>query len=162
MAAPLVSDALGAVIEPLPPPEPLKPKDGRPRLDNQTALTGILFVLRSGIPLDLPSVEMGCGSGMTCRRRLHEWASRGYDFAHCRQALCRRGIVRRIASAVSRTASAWDGTDGWSSVRLPGSPAFAASPSAPSDAPTSSPPPTTSPPALSAGVSSRNGSVRRS
>ncbi|CAO3449046.1 hypothetical protein [Azospirillum largimobile] len=46
MAAPLVPDALWAIIEPLIPPEPLKLKGGRPRLDDRAALTGILFVLR--------------------------------------------------------------------------------------------------------------------
>jgi len=50
MAAPLVPDALWAIIKPLIPPEPPKPKGGRPRLDDRAALTGILFVLRTGIP----------------------------------------------------------------------------------------------------------------
>lgn len=50
MAKPLVSDALWAVIEALRPPEPPKPKGGRPRLINRAALTGILFILRSGTP----------------------------------------------------------------------------------------------------------------
>ena len=77
MAAPLVSDALWAIIEPLIPPEPPKPKGGRPRLDDRAALTGILFVLRTGIPWELLPVEMGCGSGMTCWRRLHEWHRAG-------------------------------------------------------------------------------------
>ena len=72
MAAPLVSDALWALIEPLLPPEPPKPKGGRPQLDNRAALTDILSVLRSGIPWELLPVEMGCGSGMTCWRQLHE------------------------------------------------------------------------------------------
>jgi Transposase and inactivated derivatives len=84
MAAPLVSDALWAIIEPLIPPEPPKPKGGRPRLDDRAALTGILFVLRTGIPWELLPVEMGCGSGMTCWRRLHEWHRAGvWERLHC-------------------------------------------------------------------------------
>ncbi len=66
MARPLVPDDLWAAIEPLLPPERPKPKGGRPRLADRAALTGILFVLKTGIPWeDLPQ-EMGCGSGMTC------------------------------------------------------------------------------------------------
>ncbi len=92
MSQPLVSDALWAVIEPLLPPEPPKPKGGRPRVPDRAALTGILFVLRSGIPWEmlpwemlpcemlpqemLPQ-EMGCGSGMTCWRRLRDWQQAG-------------------------------------------------------------------------------------
>jgi transposase len=45
----LVSDDLWAVIAPLLPPEPPKPKGGRPRLDGRNALTGIIFDLKSGI-----------------------------------------------------------------------------------------------------------------
>ncbi len=77
MAAPLVSDALWAVVEPLIPPEPPKPKGGRPRLSDRAAPTGILFVLKSGIPWEMLPMEMGCGSGMTCWRRLHEWQRAG-------------------------------------------------------------------------------------
>jgi transposase len=55
MAKPLVSDELWELIEPLLPPEPPKPKGGRPRVSNRQALTGILFVLKTGIPwADLP------------------------------------------------------------------------------------------------------------
>jgi transposase len=44
---------------------------------NQNALRGILFVLKTGIRwADLPQ-EMGCGSGMTCWRRLQEWHGLG-------------------------------------------------------------------------------------
>jgi transposase len=40
-------------------------------------LTGILFVLKSGIAWeDLPQ-EMHCGSGMTCWRRLRDWQQAG-------------------------------------------------------------------------------------
>jgi transposase len=77
MAKPLVSDELWEVIKPLLPPEPPKPKGGRPRLPDRVALTGILFVLRSGIPWEMLPQEMGCGSGMTCWRRLHEWQAAG-------------------------------------------------------------------------------------
>jgi len=77
MPKPLVSDGLWKLIEPLLPPEPPKPKGGRPRLPDGAALTGILFVLRSGIPWEMLPQEMGCGSGMTCWRRLHEWQAAG-------------------------------------------------------------------------------------
>ena len=77
MAKQLVSDELWAAIEPLLPPEPPKPRGGRPRLDDRKALTGILFVLKSGIPWEMLPQEMGCGSGMTCWRRLRDWQQAG-------------------------------------------------------------------------------------
>ena len=40
-------------------------------------LTGILFVLRSGIPWNMLPQEMGCGSGITCWRRLVRWQRAG-------------------------------------------------------------------------------------
>ena len=73
MSKPLLPDDLWAVVEPLLPPEPPKPKGGRPRVPDRAALTGILFVLRSGTPWVLLPQEMGCGSGMTCWRRLRDW-----------------------------------------------------------------------------------------
>jgi transposase len=73
MAKPILDDELWAVLELLLPPEPLRPRGGRPRLPNKQVLTGILFVLRSGIPWELLPKERGCGSGMTCWRRLQEW-----------------------------------------------------------------------------------------
>ncbi len=77
MAKELVTDELWGVIEPLLPEEPPKPKGGRPRVDDRAALTGILFVLKSGIPWEMLPQEMGCGSGMTCWRRLEEWHEAG-------------------------------------------------------------------------------------
>src|ERR1051325_3618864 len=78
MAKRLLTDYLWEVIAPLLPAEPAKPKGGRPRaITNRAALTGILFVLRTGIPWELLPQEMGCGSGMTCWRRLREWQHAG-------------------------------------------------------------------------------------
>ncbi len=79
MAKPLVDDELWAVIEPLlPAPKPRRFRyPGRKPVDNRRALTGILFVLKTGIGWeDLPQ-EMGCGSGMTCWRRLRDWETAG-------------------------------------------------------------------------------------
>ena len=78
MAKKLVDDALWEVVQPLLPPPPPHPHGrGRPRLSDRAALTGILFVLKSGIPWEMLPQEMGCGSGMTCWRRLSEWHQAG-------------------------------------------------------------------------------------
>ena|SRR6266536_1206546 len=73
MAKQLVTDELWDIIEPLLPKEPPKPKGGRPRVSDRAALTGILFVLRTGLPWEYLPLELGCGSGMTCWRRLRDW-----------------------------------------------------------------------------------------
>jgi transposase len=77
MARPIVSDELWKRVEPLLPKQKPNPKGGRPRLPDRDALTGIIFVLKTGIPWeDLPR-EMGCGCGMTCWRRLRDWQQAG-------------------------------------------------------------------------------------
>jgi transposase len=79
MAKPLLPDELWNRIEPLlPPPKPRRFRfPGRKPIDNRKALIGILFVLRTGIRWeDLPR-ELGCGSGMTCWRRLRDWQAAG-------------------------------------------------------------------------------------
>lgn len=73
MARRLLPDEVWQLIEPLLPKHPSRPKGGRPLIDDRDVLTGILFMLKTGIAWeDLPS-EMGCGCGMTCLRRLREW-----------------------------------------------------------------------------------------
>lgn len=77
MAKPLLTDELWARIEPLIPPQPPKPKGGRPPIPDRAALTGILFIMRTGCPWEYLPKELGCGSGMTCWRRLRDWHAAG-------------------------------------------------------------------------------------
>jgi transposase len=75
----LVTDQLWERLEPLlpPPPERRPIHPGRYRLDSRKVLTGILFVLKTGIAWeDLPA-ELGCGCGKTCRYYLRYWHSLG-------------------------------------------------------------------------------------
>jgi transposase len=82
MTRPLVNDELWQRIEPLLPPHKRRFWGGRPPIDDRIALTGILFVLKTGIPWeDLPQ-EIGC-CGMTCWRRLRDWQQAGvWDRLH--------------------------------------------------------------------------------
>ena len=66
MAKPILPDELWTIIEPLIPVHTPSPKGGRPRLDNRATLTGILFVLRTGLLWEYLPQELGCGSGMRC------------------------------------------------------------------------------------------------
>src|SRR5438552_8562628 len=78
MARPLVSDGLWELMEPLIPKVKRRHRyPGRKRLDDRKVLSGILFVLQTGIPWEYLPKEMGCGSGMTCWRRLREWQEAG-------------------------------------------------------------------------------------
>lgn len=96
MAKPLVPDELWAEIEPELPAEPPKPKGGRPRVADRDCLTGIVFVLKSGIPWELLPQEMGCGSGMTCWRRLRAWQDAGVWGRLHRKLLDKLGAADRI------------------------------------------------------------------
>jgi transposase len=78
MASPLVPDELWEVVEPLIPKVERRYRyPGRKRVPDRRTLTGILFVLKTGIAWeDLPQ-EIGCGSGVTCWRRLRDWQEQG-------------------------------------------------------------------------------------
>jgi transposase len=79
MLAPwIVSDELWALVEPLLPKKQRRFRHpGRKRLPDRQALCGILFVLHTGIAWRHLPLELGFGSGATCRRRLDEWQAGG-------------------------------------------------------------------------------------
>src|SRR5258707_1474800 len=75
----LVTDALWEHLQPLLPPPPQRRFrfPGRMPLDYRKILTGILFVLKTGIAWeDLPA-ELGCGCGKPCRHYLQVWYQAG-------------------------------------------------------------------------------------
>jgi transposase len=76
---PLVSDALWDRIAPLLPPPPRRRFrfPGRKPIDQRQILTGILFVLKTGIAWDDLPAELGCGCGKTCRKYLRRWHEAG-------------------------------------------------------------------------------------
>ena len=75
----LVSDALWERVQPLLPPPPRRRFrfPGRKPLDYRKILTGILFVLKTGIAWDDLPAELGCGCGKTCRYYLQLWHQAG-------------------------------------------------------------------------------------
>jgi transposase len=77
MAKPLLTDELWERIKPLLPRRKPSPKGGRPPVPDRAALTGILFVLRTGCQWEYLPQELGCGSGTTCWRRLRDWQEAG-------------------------------------------------------------------------------------
>lgn len=76
---PLVTDALWERLRPLlPAPPPRRFRfPGRTPLDYRKVLTGILFVLETGIAWDDLPAELGCGWGKTCRQYLQAWHQAG-------------------------------------------------------------------------------------
>ena len=82
MAKLLVTDELWEIVEPLLPKHPPSPKGGHPRVPDRVCLSGILFVLKTGIPWEDFPQEMGC-CGMTLWNRLEEWTKAGvWDELH--------------------------------------------------------------------------------
>ena len=97
MAKPLIEDSLWSVIQPLLPTRTRRRKfPGRKPISDRAALTGILFVLKTGMVWrDLP-LELGCGSGMTCWRRLRDWQLAGVWEKLHRELLRRLHLAERI------------------------------------------------------------------
>ena len=111
MAKPLLPDALWEIIEPLLPAlPPPGPRGGRPPLPHRQALTGILFVLKTGLPWeDLPA-ELNCGCGMSCWRRLAgagklEWSKCAIDSSSVRAVFGGSIPARAPRTAGRRAAS---------------------------------------------------------
>jgi transposase len=97
MAKPLIDDSLWTIIQPLLPTRTRRRKyPGRKPVSDRAALTGILFVLKTGMAWrDLP-LELGCGSGMTCWRRLRDWQKTGVWEKLHRELLRRLHVADRI------------------------------------------------------------------
>ena len=118
MARQWVTDELWGEIEALLPPEPPKPKGGRPRVPDRQCLVGIVFVLRTGCAWnDLPA-ELDCGHGSTCWRRFQSWSEAGVWEGLWHRILDHLGRQKRIdwSRAVADSASVRAGFGG----RIPG------------------------------------------
>ena len=79
MAKPLVSDALWERLAPLlPPPKRRRRRfPGRKPLDFRKVVTGIVFVLKTGIPWDEVPAELGWGCGRTLKKYFQAWQKAG-------------------------------------------------------------------------------------
>ena len=68
-------------------------KEWQPRGDDERALKGAIFVLRTGILWEeLNSQEPGCGSGMNCWKRRQDWQIAGARQSQTRIAPSVRSI----------------------------------------------------------------------
>ena len=114
MAQPLLDDALWARLEPLlpKPRRRARRRGGRLRVSERAALTGILFVLRGGLPCQMLPREMGCGSGSTCWRRLVEWEWRRLHETLLAE-LRRRGRLDQRWTVVGGSVRAMRGEKNW-------------------------------------------------
>ncbi|KKB60777.1 transposase, partial [Robbsia andropogonis] len=85
MNKPMIADELWRRLEPLLSQAKARREKypGRKPVPDRAALNGIAFVLHTALRWrDLPA-EMGCGSGVTCWRRLRDWQEAGvWDRLH--------------------------------------------------------------------------------
>ena len=84
MAKPILDEQLWKIVEPMIPKRKRRFRyPGRKPISDRATLTGILFVLKTGIGWEHLPKEMDCGSGMTCWRRLRDWQKAGvWDKIH--------------------------------------------------------------------------------
>jgi transposase len=99
---PLVTDALWAMVAPLLPRRRTQPHGGHPWVDDRATLSGILYVLRTGISWKYLPTALGWGSGVTRWRRLREWQ---------RQGVWRRLYQRMLERLAGANRVNWRGTD---------------------------------------------------
>ena len=96
MANALLSDQLWNRIEPLLPARRPVPREADHGWTIAKVLTGILFVLKTGIQWEHLPQELGYGSGMTCWRRLRDWSVAGVwlsVWAHLHQELGLQDLI---------------------------------------------------------------------
>ena len=100
----LVTDQLWERIQPLlPPPPPRRFRfPGRKPLDYRKILTGILFVLKTGIAWDDLPAELGCGCGKTCRHYLRLWHEAGAIPCAASRTDTGRALIRPSPTGIGR------------------------------------------------------------
>jgi len=142
----LVRDERWALVEPLLPPHPAHPQGGTRWRPDRPARCGIIDVLQTGMRWNDRPLEVGCGSGSTCWRRLRDGQAAGVwprlhrvfldklgeagridgsraslDSAsvRARRGARRPGKTRRIAANRARSVMWWSTGAGsrWSRVR---------------------------------------------
>lgn len=87
-----IPDALWRRVRPLLPPDPPKPRGGRPRVPDRVVLAGIVYRLRTGCQWKALPREFGSGS--TCHLRFQAWRRAGV-FTRIFQLLLRYYHKRR-------------------------------------------------------------------
>src|SRR4051794_18593686 len=102
MTKALIDEDLWIRIEPLLPKHRRRDRRyaGRRPIPDRAVLTGILFVLRNGIPWNMLPREMGCGSGTTLLAALGAVAT-----GRCLEAVAHRVAQRTTSAGPTRSGS---------------------------------------------------------
>ena len=75
----LLPDEVWDQVKPAIPPEPPKPKGGRPRMDDRRALNGIFYVMRTGC--QWKALPRSLGASSTVHDRFQAWVEQGVFLA---------------------------------------------------------------------------------